>query len=338
MNALNEKRENITNDPVTPIPVEHTFFLEDGKRDNSKFNRFYFNFPQDWCTSNNGETIIGIRNIFMLARRRRIKFSLVMRKYLRTEYEKKKVDNPNLEFDYGAYALIDKKYKSKLKLYPVIWMDPEDDIYQFGAKLDQFLKNEFAKFNSRTDLDPEQPRFIQDPNGNANDNDFLVDGFYDYDTKRYICEFTSPCNYNENSEYYVDFSISFDYRQSEDTQPNRKYDFEDVFNIGFEPYQNKAMDILFGVPFHREYKFINVWDRHSCKIYGSFGSQTSNGYVGNTTVVYNPIKYFKLQSTDQQFWIEFYSGRHKDIPVNVPTGESFSIDMQFLTYNKMLNV
>ncbi len=50
----------------TPIPIEYAYFLEDGEQDPSKPNRYYFNFPQEWCTSNRGESIVGVRRIFML--------------------------------------------------------------------------------------------------------------------------------------------------------------------------------------------------------------------------------------------------------------------------------
>ena len=30
----------------TPIPIEYAYFLEDGERDKTRPNRFYFNYPQ----------------------------------------------------------------------------------------------------------------------------------------------------------------------------------------------------------------------------------------------------------------------------------------------------
>ena len=65
-------------DPIdyTPIPKEYVFFREDGKQDNDRPNRFYFNFPADWCTADKGETIIGFRTIWMLARRRKLEFNI----------------------------------------------------------------------------------------------------------------------------------------------------------------------------------------------------------------------------------------------------------------------
>lgn len=71
----------------TPIPIEYAFFLEDGTPDPNIMNRFHFKFPGNWCTSNNGETIIGVRNISVVPRRRKIEFDLSVRKYLRKVFE-----------------------------------------------------------------------------------------------------------------------------------------------------------------------------------------------------------------------------------------------------------
>ena len=333
-------RDNISNDRQTPIPIEHTFFLEDGERDKFKFNRYYFNFPQEWCTANHGEAIIGVRNIFMLARRRRLEFTITIRKYYKSDYTSK---NDNVEFDYDCYNRIDDKRKSSVKVKCVIWLDATDYFKDYFRGLNKYLISAFEEFNEEHKAEEERPKFFQ---ANINEppfeNDVLTDGYYDYDKKTYIELITSPHNTNPDSKYYVEFQLDFESREGHDpTVKDRAYDFEDMFNIGYEPFQNSIYKLK-NAPavsrWFREIRFENIWDRHSCKIYSSFGTSSCNGYVGNTTVVYNPIKYFKLNSSDQRFWIEFYSGRDKEIPIMIPRNESFSIEMQFMPYNKMLYV
>ena len=118
-------------------------------------------------------------------------------------------------------------------------------------------------------------------------------------------------------------------------------------NVGYEPFQNKPDKYLmiYNQPgigtkgkWMRDIHFENVWDRHSCKIYSSIAEESSRGYLGNSQIFYQPIKYFKLNSTDQRFWIEFYSGRFHQIPVKIPLNESFVIEIQFLPYHKLLYV
>ena len=179
-----------------------------------------------------------------------------------------------------------------------------------------------------------------------------MDGCYDYNRNMFIEKIYSPCNdINKNIptehliekdrySYYVDFKINFITRpvveNKQDNSPNNIYDFVDVMNIGYEPFQNRPEKYL--NKWMREIEFENVWDRHSCKIYSSFASDSSRGYLGNSQIFYHTIKYFKLNSTDQQFWIEFYSGRFHQIPVKIPLNESFVIEIQFLPYHKLLYV
>ena len=141
--------------------------------------------------------------------------------------------------------------------------------------------------------------------------------------------------------YYIDFKIDFitrpiDENGKQDNSPNNIYDFVDVMNIGYEPFQNNPDKYL--NKWMREIQFENVWDRHSCKVYSSFACDSSKGYLGNSQIFYHTIKYFKLNSTDQHFWIEFYSARHNNIPVIIPLNESFNIELQFLPYHKLLYV
>ena len=112
-------------------------------------------------------------------------------------------------------------------------------------------------------------------------------------------------------------------------------DFKEVFNIGDGPGQNRTESFA---RWHREIVFNNMWDRHSCKVYSSIAEQSLHHYIGNSQVYFNPIKYYKLNSSDQKFWVEFCSGRHNNVPVVIPKNESFCIEMQFLPYNKLLYV
>ena len=194
-----------------------------------------------------------------------------------------------------------------------------------------------------------------------------MDGYYDYMRNTFIETLFSPTNthfdfncYIENPDYeptptptpepnlpyvkiednintnlfYVDFKINFLEKNTDENY--RRFDFADVMNIGNEPYQNKPEQ--YQNKWLRRIDFYNVWDRHSCKIYSSIAEQASHNYIGGSSIYFTPIKYYKLNSTDQKFWVEFYSGRHNNIPIVIPKNESFCIEMQFLSYNKLLYV
>ena len=41
-------KANITGDQNTPLPIEMAYFIEDSEPDNTKSNRYYFNFPAEY--------------------------------------------------------------------------------------------------------------------------------------------------------------------------------------------------------------------------------------------------------------------------------------------------
>ena len=421
----------------TPIAIEYAYFLEDGEQDPSKPNRYYFNFPQEWCTSNRGESIVGVRSVWMIAKRRKLEFDFSIRKYLRKDFDelKAKAENKDLSND-QIYDKLPEKSKIELTIHVISWLSTENDFRKLFDDINKQLNKKFEEFNGaflnkykittedikeitkayadimKAYINPYMGRFYfvkdviaflfnapekyKEYKGKINDwikqhkekivplfhqddvnrslNDFQMDGYYDYDKKAFIETIFSPQNLEKNTIskpsfiymapeitdyeptptptptpkpipgendfvelglYYVDFKINF--RESDRTDSNYKNtDFADLFNIGDKPYQNNPYD--FNNKWCRRLDFKNIWDRHSCKVYSSIAEQSNKYYLGNSQIYFSPIKYFKLNSTDQRFWIELYSGRHNNIPVLVPNNESFVIEMQFLPFKKMLYI
>ena len=132
------------------------------------------------------------------------------------------------------------------------------------------------------------------------------------------------------SLYYIDFKIKFNEKMQDDNYT--QYDFVDVMNIGTGAYQNDPKQ--YQNKWLRRLDFYIVWDRKPFKIYSSIAEQSNRGYIGNSEVEYSPIKYYKLNSTDQRFWIDFFSSAYHDMPIKLPKNETFCIEMQLLPYNK----
>ena len=414
-----------------PVPIETAFFLEDGKQDSDKFNRYYFNFPADWCTANVGEKIIGVRNIWLLPRTRKIEFTLDIIKYFRSDYDSIKKSNPTYSNE-NIYDEISIERKSQTSCKIISWLTYDNDLRQLWKDVDDAVRqkakvenvvlkkknkeildqintqiDDLSKQNSDItgqvasidkmiadleeqlcnttdaseiasiqqnisqarvnrvkyrkeidDLNKQQnqlekelnklhaPLLIQENEG-LRRRDVQMDGYYDYDNKHFTEIIYSPTNDEVDGQFYVDLRIKFKFKPINAQQEDysyRRYDFADVMNIGFEPNQNHPSKYMNNSEneypmskWMREIKFDNVWDRHSCKVYSSIAEQ-SHGFIGTSQKDFDPIKYFKLNATDQRFWVEFYSGRHNNIPVKIPKNESFVIEMQFLPYNKMLYI
>ena len=68
---------------IIPIPTETAVFSDDGVIDDEKKWRWWFTFPDTWTTSNVGEKILGIRNIWLNQSRRKLQYTLKLHKYLK---------------------------------------------------------------------------------------------------------------------------------------------------------------------------------------------------------------------------------------------------------------
>ena len=420
-------KANITGDQNTPLPIEMAYFIEDSEPDNTKPNRYYFNFPAEWCTSNRGESIIGVRNIFINPRRRKLKFTIDVRKYHREDYDNIYEEHPEYGLDL-IYKQLPQERKSETSFDVISWLPSDKDLREIFKDLNDAAASHFevvneeikiinselvnealeniedkikdlhtqhtnltselqiiimdlyklyTQFNNATNSDEKNKLLEQiakknvekiDKDKEIDENskqmkelenkkkekenefkpyfqqeieklrrrDIQMDGFYSSERNCFIETIESPKNADTETEYYVDFKIKFTPRPLNDYSQDDIYDFADVMNIGLNPFQNNPDK--FNNKWMRKIEFENVWDRHSFKIYSSIAEESSKGYLGNSQIFYQPIKYFKLNSTDQRFWIEFYSGRFHKIPVKIPLNESFVIEIQLLPFNKLLYV
>jgi hypothetical protein len=82
---------------------------------------------------------------------------------------------------------------------------------------------------------------------------------------------------------------------------------------------------LFGDIFHDQYFGFKVkistriWEKSSLLVRASFANVDQHNFLGYTrNYSYTPIKFYKITSTDQKFWLDFYSSRDHRCPVVFP--------------------
>ena len=242
--------------------------------------------------------------------------------------------------------------EKKLKYIQAVnkYNDNDELLFQYNRDLwfNQQLSNTHNLFGTKKDVSI---------NENYHDNE-LMESFY------------SPCNIDPTDPYYVDMLFVSDNntyykkylnmksnekpldpdlpdffadnlycgKSRNDPEPLTKDDefkhhFNVMFNVGNEPSQNN-LDYI--TTYHRIISFKNVYNRKTLKVHASFANPSNNYYVGNSHVYFNPIKYYKLNSKDDKFWIEFYSGRQSSCPVNIPEDEGFVLEMLFMQNQKLL--
>ena len=322
------------NSPVQaiPIPLEISYLLKDGKKTNDDANTFIFNYPREWMTSDKGEMIIGVRSIWLSQRRRKVKYIFKIRKYLKAEFIKLKKLYPDWSDD-AIYDSIDDDKKAYIEFECVYWLPVDEDMRGLWTRFIKVANYYFQDYNNNH---PDRINFVlfEDyDKQNTEDRDVQMDGEYNNDKNCFVETIFSPRNDNPIDDCYVDSAL--DFKTEYDDDKLIRTDFMDIMNIGNGPFENKPEQYK---EFQRQMNFYNVWDRHSCKVCASFANDGIRNYVGNSQSLFNPIKYYKVNSTSDTFTISLYSSRHPDFAVKLPENENMTIELQLLQHNKLLYI
>ena len=302
-----------------PIPTETALFSEDGEIDTELKWRWWFKLPDIWTTSNIGEKIIGIRSIYLMKNRRKIKYTIHMKKYKYSYY----IDGSIMIHDETVNELI----------VPIIsWLPVEKDLREFFIDMLRYL-NSAIEDNNKTKK-PEQIAFEMNTQ-TAYKRDIQMDGVFEkYENRRsFVEKIYCPNKYSpetiDGTTYYTECKFKI-------TDTNE--DFDLIFNKNQNPLPEDYVI---------EMNFYDVWDRHSCKIFSNIASNSSRGYIGNSQIELNPIKYFKINSTDKKFYIDFYNSRNIKCPSVLPykikedgstLNEPFIIELQLMQNEKLLYI
>ena len=323
-------KDTIATEKIVPVPIETAFFLEDAEKDKTKLNRYYFNFPAEWSTSNKGESIIGVRSARLIRRRRKIQFRIQICKidYLKFKEDDqmtdiRKIIKESQTITNEQYKKVwNQPYTATIILDIVDWVSSEGDLRGLFDAVNEQMKYVIKHFQS-THEEEYWKNFWTQSDEYPFMRDIQTDGYYDDNGFHEVI--FSPKNDNLDT-----FQALLFYRLS-----SWNDDFEELFNIGTLNTQNDPAKYKL---WNKKLVFDHVWDRQKCKIFSSIAEQSLHHYIGDTDVVFTPIKYFKLSSMDSRFWIEFYSNSHYNVPIKLPRDDSFVIEMMFLPYDKLLYV
>lgn len=342
----------------TPIPIETCLSIEDSRRDDKLFNRYWFKYPAEWMTACNNEKIIGVRSAHILKSYKKLTFDVCLLKYSEAEFKAAclrakadgKLDIDEKTFDFSLRYIAGTVKAARIIEIAHSYMN-KDNINEatipifMDLKYDNNIRVVFAEYDRKyvkvipvfnKGIKSTQPKFKETDDVTVSLPDVL---WFDdiirekgVDELRFILTSHNINNSDDPTQrFYTDCSIR-----------NMNEDFKHVFNIvsvedyDDESYDTKRINVYENITrFNRYHRFYNLWDRSSCKLYSSLASQANKNYLCNTDVHFNPIKYFIVKSTDAEFYIDFYSSKHPKMPINLPTGDDFFIELQ-LTQNKKL--
>ena len=105
-------------------------------------------------------------------------------------------------------------------------------------------------------------------------------------------------------------------------------DAVNVFN-SFDEEDQPIRDLPYGT-FHL---FIDVWDREYIMITSSIATNTINNEIGFTGVRYNPIKYFKLESNQINFYVDLWLSHYINVPCTLPRDGKDGFTMEIILLN-----
>jgi hypothetical protein len=110
--------------------------------------------------------------------------------------------------------------------------------------------------------------------------------------------------FDTDASYYLNDTL---YISLANPNQNAKIIFGDIFINESNDIQPKSRN---AVP---------IWEKSSVMIKASFADIDVDNFLGHTRrVIYTPIKYYKILSNDQKFWLEFYSSVDYRCPVDFP--------------------
>ena len=197
---MNNRQLNIQR---TPLPIESVFTQEDvacnidehGNRkpihDNIHWNRYYFDYPPEWQTSETGESIVGVRSISLVKQSRQLEFNIHVRKYLkhgflnalkleypakygRLETVQQLLDLPNdqqptHEEIEATVRRLGSRQMNQLTIPIFLSTEPDDRITDITTN----ISRQITDYINRLDEPTDKPKFVQ-VDEDADDEDDVV--------------------------------------------------------------------------------------------------------------------------------------------------------------------
>lgn len=188
------------------------------------------------------------------------------------------------------------------------WMDRTKDLRQLYKDVKDYL---VKAINKNSEKFPDLPKFERE--------NLRMDFVYGKDNSGNNCyiERFFP-NSHEPEKYEIRLGLS-----------KFNDDFRYIFNIADKDSSGKY--IIEEYPITKEpILFYHVWDRHSCNVCASFVLE--NNQLGYLNQKYNPLKYYKLNSSSNKIWFEFYNNCEPIIPIIFPKDgrDGLNIECTFL--------
>ncbi|MBR6906982.1 hypothetical protein IKN40_00270 [bacterium] len=272
INTLARKRE---------VPYEVMFKLSDAQQDQTKLNRYWFEFPSQWANQLDKDPIIGIRDMYLTKTNRSIDFNFTIQV----------VDSLH-----SSLIWIQKTYRVRF------WLIGDYEFDYVTTTFNERLKNN--DFTVTTENDETYSSINYDWSNVYKHFTSLY--IYEQDDHKVYLRFQKKSSCPETVTV-TDSSNETHTAVLKMIVKANNNDTKAIFgsNEAFEENDNIIL--------------IPVWTRYNCYVLSSLAADDVNNFLGHTKASsYEPLKYYRLSNKNKKFWIELYETRYHDVPVSLP--------------------
>ncbi len=268
------------------IPQEVMWHLQDDKehRDTVIPNRYWFKFPEQWHHQYGKDPILGIRSIYIAKTIRHLSFKVTITYW-------------NVDDDCELYYIDSTTSNSKaleFSFTTTSYLDTNDTI----RKVCQHFSNDCSTAFSTA--------FTTVPDSDLLQKDILPTMTYNIQTTPYsTLTFNTPANA---------YDMKYTSTHGTDVAVEQHITIE---SLGDD--DGNLFDIDNGTVTSTKVSYPILWDHYQCFVKSSISALTTDSFFGHTrNDHYNPIKYFRINTKEQSFYVDLFSTRNHNSYVVLP--------------------
>ena len=287
-------------------------------KDPSKRNRYHFKFPNNWITTAQKESIVGIRSLYIMPNNKQIQFTI------QAVVQYKDSVGASGWYDLSdeiVYLSINEYFNENTRLDDIInkidnIIKNEINISPYNVKLARVLKC-YYQYSMTNDFEYEYQFVIESPYNKLPESDRVKviatgEGEYYWQYNRIKFEIK---DINDDARTMLHFVVDgdgkvIDTRGDDESDPVGTYKTDPFVTHG-------------------------LYDYNQCIAYSDLACMTEDNFLGrtrNSDII--PIKYYELKNNNQSFWVDLYAATNHKAAVELNEGDDLYIEAQLLMSSK----
>ena len=278
-------------------------------RDPTKKNRYHFKFPNNWITTAQKDSIVGIRSLYIIPSYKHIlidiKVNVIYLDHSSFEWQVDPIDN--------IVVRTEMLILENLKLI--------DILKQININISEQFKPESIIFDSNYLSFLKCFVYNKTISESEHDLQFIIKSDYnemsvDERSKEVVIN-----NVTYNRQYMIAFEID---EINDEARALFHFEVDDNGNV-----IGRDGDITDPFITH------GLYDYNECVVYSDLACMTEDSFLGHTHhYAFTPIKYYELKNNNQSFWVDLYSASDNKVAVELNKDDNLYIEAQLLMSNE----